>query len=371
MVVSIIANGSSPHFVYHYPVLKEKYYNHIRNNYEFFKSINSLGNSESMAKVALLFSQSTADMLAGEHLPTDLTLFKSPGEMRRAFSYSLYGASEMLFRLHVPFDIIHERTVLETPLDKYNVIVLPNVMFMGEEIVEKLTIFSQKGKVLIADQETSLFTSDGEFRRGFGLSDALGVEFIGREDLPFYDYLYMPPNNALTSHPYVPTMPRKVKVRSYGKVLAYFTKKRRGVYARLTESEDPAVTIYENNAYIAGNFFETYWAYRFPEYSNIFRGLLPKEALILVESNLPGSVEVEFRKTSDKVFMFLINYTGGMERPIRKIVKIKDIKCKLKLKGVSQAFSYAQNANLRFREANGVTELEIPVLGNYDVIEFV
>lgn len=370
IVASIIANGSSPHFVYHYPILKEKYWEYVKDSYEFFKKISDLGNSESMAKAAILFSQSTADMLTGEQIPTDLTLFKSPGEMRRAFLYSLYGASEMLFRLHLPFDIIHERTVLDGSLDRYDAIILPNVMFMDEEIVKKLINFSQEGKVLIADQETSLFASDGEFRGSFGLSDVFGAKFIGREDLPFYDYIYIPPSD-LSLHQYVPTMPKKVKIESHGKILAYFTRKRRGVYANLTELEDPAITIYKDNAYIAGNFFETYWTYRFPEYLSIFKKLLPKEAFILLESNLPGSIEVEFRRAGEKTFMFLINYTGGMERPIRKTVEIKDISCKIKLEGISKVFSHAQNVNLKFREMNGVTELKIPVLGSYDVIEFI
>jgi hypothetical protein len=368
MVASIIANGSSPHFVYHYPILKERYYEYIMSNYRFFRSINGLGSSKSMARVALLFSQTTADMLAGEQIPTDLTQFKSVSEMRRAFSYSFYGASEMLFRLHIPFDIIHERTILENSIDKYDAIILPNVIFMNEEIMKKLIDFSQKGGALIADQETSLFTPDGEFRGEFGLSEALGAKFIGREDLPFYDYLYMP-SAALIQHKYVPTMPKKVKIKSHGRILAYFTKKRRGVYANLTEPEDPAVTVYENSSYIAGNFFETYWTYRFPEYLSILKSLLPNEAFILVESNLPGSIEVEFRGDNSRIFMFLINYTGGMERPIREVVKIKDVRCRLKLKGISKAFSHAQNLNLKLKEENGVTELEIPILENYDVIE--
>ncbi|MBS7624700.1 beta-galactosidase [Candidatus Bathyarchaeota archaeon] len=367
MVASIVANGSSPHFVYHYPNLKEKYYEYVKENYMFFRGISGIDDSESMAKAAILFSQTTADMLTGEQIPTDLTLFKSTGEMRRLFSYSLYGASEVLYRLHIPFDIIHERTAADNLLSKYSVIILPAVIFMSDRIAENIRNFSLEEGSIIADSETSLFTEDGEFRGNFGLADVFRSTFLVTEELPFYDYLYVPDSSF---NKYIPTMPRKVRVKSDGKALAYFTRRRQGVYDKLTEPNDPAILMNRGNVYIAGNFFETYWAYRFPEYLSLFRKLMPEEAFILSESNLPGSVEVSFRRSREKVFMFLINYTGGMERPIREIVRLTDIKCIVKLKDVSKAFSHVLNETLDLREMDNAVEVRIPTLKSYDVIEF-
>jgi len=368
MVASIIANGSSPHFVYHYPILKEKYYEFLKSNYLFFKNIDGIGESVSMAKVAVLFSQSTADMFTGEQLPTDLTLFRSTGEMRKSFTYSLYGVSEILFRLHIPFDIIHERTILEGNIDNYDVIIMPNTMFIDEKTVDRLEKFSSDKKTIIANLETSLFNFEGEYLGDFALSDLLGVNYIGQEVLPYYDYLYLTDKSMIDLR-YIPTMSRKVKVKTRGDILAYFIEKRIGVYSHLTNPSDPAIIKYKNNVYIAGNFYETYWIYRFPEYLTLIRKLLPSSSHILVGSNLPGSVEVEFRKAHDKIFMFLINYTGGMERPIREPIKIKDIICKMKLDYVSEIYSHSLEKELKYSMDNGIVEMKIPYLNVYDVIE--
>ena len=97
--------------------------------------------------------------------------------------------------------------------------------------------------------------------------------------------------------------------------------------------------------------------------------LLPSSSHILAESNLPGSVEVEFREAHNKIFMFLINYTGGMERPIREPVKIKDIICKLKLNHASEIYSYSLKEALKYSINRGTVEIKIPYLNAYDVIE--
>ena len=367
LLASIISNGSSPHFVYHYPILKDVYRDVLRDEIRFFRNIEGLGETFSLANTAIVFSQRTADIYFDIDIPLDLNIFSIKKRNKRGFIYSLYGACEILYRLHIPFDLINERTLVENRLEKYDVLVLPNIAFMNDIVARNIERFIEKGGRIYSSMTTSLYNEYGRFRGNFALKNVLKLNYIELDENPFYDYIYLPDEKK-----YIPTMPYKVKVENIGcNIYGYFIEKRRGVYNPIEGYKDPAILYNNKSIYFSGNYFQTYWRNRFPEYLQIFNKFYPWETLKLGFKNLPGSVEVEFRGNETSIYIFLINYSGGMERPIREVIPIKNIEVCLNNISVEKIYAHKSGKKLDFIETNKGIRFKLDYLKEYEIIEIV
>lgn len=90
---------------------------------------------------------------------------------------ALMGAARYLQRAHIPFGIVTRRGLKE--LDKYQVIVLPDVLVLTEEEVEAFRKFVEKGGGLYASGRCGLTDSEGNPYPDFPLEDVLGVSRVG------------------------------------------------------------------------------------------------------------------------------------------------------------------------------------------------
>ncbi len=117
---------------------------------------------QSVAGVALLYSQSSADHYGGDDPMT-----------RCIRDYR--GFYEALTEAHLPFDPIHEGALSPELLasGRYGTIVLPNVACLSDEQASALDAFVRDGGHLVATFETGLFDEAGRPRGHFAL-DCLG-----------------------------------------------------------------------------------------------------------------------------------------------------------------------------------------------------
>ena len=89
------------------------------------------------------------------------------------------GAVRQLQHDHIPFGAI-TRSQLDR-LGEYRVVVLPDVLRMDDEEIERLRAYVAGGGSLYASGRTSLLAPDGVLRDDFGLSDVFGVHVDGIE----------------------------------------------------------------------------------------------------------------------------------------------------------------------------------------------
>lgn len=157
-------------------------------------------------------------------------------------------------------------------------------------------------------------------------------------------------------------------------IVAFYYKQMESCYSPFPEiSLDPAIVFHKFGRgiclYLAGNFAGTYWQYKFKEYQ-IILGSLNKEKKVILE-NLPSSVEVIIRRhpSLPQVTISLINYTGEMERPIKKIIPFENIRMKAKVNfepKIVRALNLKKN--LSFEKENDYIYISLPKLTHRETI---
>lgn len=149
-----------------------------------------------------------------------------------------------------------------------------------------------------------------------------------------------------------------------------------GSYAGSPEvSEFPFIV--ENNygkgksIFLAGTFGGTLFKFHYPEYYQILFNLVSglSEQLIRLE-NVPSSIEVNLRKKGNSIFLYLINFTSEMKRPIQKIIPCTNLKIDIPLKGVAKSVkALCLGRNLQFAVKGDSISVVLPVIEDYEVLE--
>ena len=333
--------------------------------------------TRSCSSVALFFSFDTnhRHTMSGEE--TDFyrsagsKTAKPPGDYRQAF-LGTYGA---LFRSGIPFDI-----VTELGLDRlagYDVLVLPAGACMSEAAAGQIRQFVSRGGTLIADAETSLYTEAGSRRTDFLLSDLLGLSFRGSLTYQNHDYFALDGAFSLFANEgvlHIPAPIRALEVRPApsAQILARLCPPIPGRYAGHPRKPIHPFLIRNNfgrghSYYLAGAFFELYRKYGIPHYRKLL------ETLVLAHSAPPAmlvsgqdSVEITVRETMPgrRLLIHLVNYTGGMTRPIDRITPLRDVAIRLK-DPILAARAMVADRQLRVERKGRII---LPVLNEFEVI---
>ena len=150
----------------------------------------------------------------------------------------------------------------------------------------------------------------------------------------------------------------------------------RGRYTELTPKIGPAICINKfgkgKAVYLAGSFGEMYNEYSPPEYRKLIIDMLNKilEPQIEIEG-APTSLEVVIRKKEDTghLLLHLINFTGGMTRPIDKIVPIFNMKVRLRTEyKIKNVFLIGSKSKINFKQKGDYAQFIIPKISEYRVV---
>ena len=130
-----------------------------------------LGDRTSMAEVAMVFSRRTLDYYGRD-------------DADNRVSTHMHGMYHALVRERIAFDWIHEDDLTSESINRYRVLVLPNVACLSDEQCQAIRRFTEGGGNVVATFETSLYDEWGERREDYGLADVLGVRRTGRVTPP-------------------------------------------------------------------------------------------------------------------------------------------------------------------------------------------
>ncbi len=350
-----------------------KYNTFIRDNPDPFHL------TESMAGIALLWPQRAGNYYSGSSVP--LTDFTKEMKTARAgnISEEFYGFYDGLSRGHFPFDVIDEEA-LRNDLDKYELIILPNAACIKAEEGDKIREFVRRGGNIISTFETSGYDGNGRFREMPLLSDLFGIEKAGDIFGPLnWDYITLADKTHLSfrdisdNNIYAPTYGLKIKTKAPAPV--YFCKPLPGSYAASPEiSEFPFIV--ENkygkgrSFYFAGTFGGSLNKFRFSEYYRILSNLVTSTCKPLIKlENVPSSVEVNLRKKGNLLFLYLINFTSEMRRPIQKIIPVSGLQIEVLIKeDVRNVKALWSAGDLVFTKKEDVLSFTLPGIDEYEVI---
>lgn len=139
--------------------------------------------------VAIYYSfESTFDFTVPPHSARDqLYAFEPdrPVPAPESHHRAAVAASRALAEAHVGFGVVSRRDLTE--LDRYQVLVLPNVVVLDGEEIAAIRQFVYRGGSLYASRETGVLDADGSERKNFGLADVFGVDRRGEtEELVTY-----------------------------------------------------------------------------------------------------------------------------------------------------------------------------------------
>ncbi|MCX7591599.1 MAG: beta-galactosidase trimerization domain-containing protein [Kiritimatiellae bacterium] len=325
----------------------------------------------SLADVAVFFSFDTSkrypsggeqtDFYAGTAGPAPAGL----GNYRDAFQ----GAVAALFRSGVAWDVITELNLEQ--LYKYAVVVVPTAACMQEGTGRVLTEYVKDGGVVIADFETSVF--DEEFRRrpDFLLADVFGVTLKGYRRYSPHDYFCFrreadPFITEGVSRLPAPLIVTDVETHPGVEVLADLCPPLTSRYAG-RPGEPTYPFIIRNRVgngfsyYMAGTFFELYNRYGIVHYARLVKDILARHGRPVIELlDAPPCVELTVRRSegTGHLVVHLVNYSGGMTRPIASVTPVHGMRLRPAHK-VNSARSLVHEQDLQI-DSEGIVHL-LPV----------
>jgi len=134
-----------------------------------------LRNTQSLARVAVVYSQQTARFYPRR--------WGGGAENHERYE-PLLGMYQALLEARVPFEMVHDRLLEPGEIDRYALLILPNVACLSDAQCELLHGYVRRGGRLLATFETSLHDEWGGRRGDFGLADLFGVSVSGEAQGP-------------------------------------------------------------------------------------------------------------------------------------------------------------------------------------------
>ena len=330
--------------------------------------------TRSQARVAVVWSDATANFYPGTGAQL-IDAYKLPSAEVGNLDAEFSGLTDGLLRAHVPFDVVDDTTLEREPLDRWSLLVLPNVACMSDGAASRIREFVRRGGKVIATFETSAYDETGIRRSNLALADLFGVRDTAKVMGPRrFDFMKPSGKDAALdgiTREFIPSPAWYLKVESHGgTALLRYTKALKGPYDGVPElSDDPALTTHpfgKGSAMLfTGELGATIQNFHTPELLRVIANIGQPFRPVELE-NAPGSVEVVVRAQGDgRTLVHLVNFTGDMTRPIRSIVPLSNLKIRIHTPA-TRAYTLVRQQELPIK--NG--EIILPRIDEYEVVVF-
>ena len=345
-----------------------------------YRSERYLRNEESLARVAMVYSQQTANFYGGE-------------SARLKVEDHTLGMYHALIEARVPFEMAHDRLLDPEHIDHFKLLILPNIAALSEAQCEQLRQYVSRGGSLLATHETSLYDEWGVRRQNFGLSSLFGVKFNGRIEGPMQNsYLRLEdkrhpilagfgdteriingvrrvdvsaiekfPNPPLTLIPSYPDLPMEM------------------VYPRVPKTDIPEVYLREIGksriVYFPWDIDRVFWEVLSVDHGRLLRNAVEwaanEEKPVTVSGH--GVLDVTVWRQKESMTVHLVNLTNPMmmKGPFREVIPIAGQEVKVVLpkgKKARKVQLLVAGGSPRVREAPGFITLTVPSIEVHEVV---
>jgi hypothetical protein len=342
-----IANGLRPWFTKFcgtlhdrrwLPVVEELYTWHYRNE-------RYLRNEEPLARVALVYSQQTAQFYGGEHA-------------RAKVEDHALGYYEALVEARIPFEMVHDRLLDTAHVSQFKVLILPNIAALSTAQCDRIREFVRGGGGVVATYETSLYDEWGVRRSDFGLSNLFGASYDNALDARMQNS-YLRLESAASSaerHPILAGLEdaeriingvSRVHVRTLGKyphppltlIPSYPDLPMEQVYPRVARTDIAQVYVRQEGqgrvVYFPWDIDRTFWEVLSPDHFKLLRNAAdwatnePRP----VEITGPGMLDVTVWRQKESMTVHLVNLTNPMmmKGPVRELIPLPAQRVRVRL----------------------------------------
>lgn len=293
--------------------------------------------------------------------------FQKPNEEGNRFNQSIQGLVAALHEHHLPYTFLPDDQLNEQTLQKYDLLILPNVCCMSEQEITLIKDYVYRGGQLLATYETALYHANGDPRADFGLAEVFGVNYTGlkvntRKDC--YQYLAQPRHAVLQ-----PDSDRTELYINAGYTLLCKPLAKASVlctYVPVVHNQPPEKawttswskdhpTVVENNygagrcMYFANQPDVLYHEIGHPDFGHLLVRSLHYLApsADFVASNAPASVQISVTHSLDlpKTYILsLTNTSSAPDRPMRALIPVYSILVNLKLPGQLRGYRTLKSA---------------------------
>jgi hypothetical protein len=356
----------------------EDLYNWHYNNERYLR------NEQSLARVALVYSQQTASFYGGE-------------QARAKVEDHALGFYQALVEARIPFDMVHDRLLDAAHIGRYQTLILPNIAALSSGQCRQLTEFVRGGGNLVATHETSLYDEWGVRRNDFGLGPLFGASFAGRVDARLQNSYLNIDKDPQTGrfHPivrgledaariingvqWVHTRPAHAVHAPLTLVPSYPDLPMEQVYPRVPRTDIPGVYAREEGrsriVYFPFDLDRT-----FGEVLSADHGLLMRNAVawahneeqpLVVEGK--GVLDVSLWMQKSSVTAHLVNLTNPMmmKGPVREILPSPPQRVRIRVpdgRRVSKVTLLVSGTTPAYRAAGNVVSLEISSIDLHEVV---
>jgi len=344
-----------------------------------------LRNERSLARVAIVYSQQTANFYGGERA-------------RAKVEDHALGFYQALVEARVPFDMVHDLLLDPDRLTPYRTLILPNIAALSDAQCRQLAQFVERGGNLIATYETSLYNEWGVRRNNFGLSSLFGAAFDGRVDARVQNsYLNVDKdprtgqfhslvrgledatrivNGAAWVHA-KPTTPLDSVPLTL--VPSYPDLPMEQVFPRVPRTNTPGLYLRQHArgrvVYFPFDLDRTFWEVLAPDHGLLLRNAVAwahnEEQPLVVEGR--GILDVSLWMQKDSLAAHLVNLTNPMmmKGPVREILPSPPQQVRIRVpegKRPRNVHFLVAAKPAPHRIANGVISVDVPPIGVHEVI---
>jgi hypothetical protein len=341
-----------------------------------------LRNEESLARAGLVYSEQTERFYRGR------------AEHSQDHKRGMYHA---LVEARIPFDMVHDAFLDPAHVDRYRLLILPNIAALSDAQCEQVRAYVRRGGSLLATFETSLYDEWGAPRQDFGLGDVFGVSFTGRVDGPMknaYLTLHRDPDTG-RHHPILRGLEDaarivngiwRLEVEPHAAfpspltlVPPYPDLPMEHVYPRVPQTDIREVYLRELGTSrvvyfpwdIDRSFFESMSVDHGRLLRNAVAWAMDEEQPVTVDG--PGVLDVAVWRQRRSMTVHLVNLTNPMmmRGPLRELIPVGPQQVRVRLpKGTrpTRVQLLVAGASPQFQESGGQVLLTVPAVLDHEVI---
>ena len=377
-----IANGFRPWFAKFSAVLYDRrWLKTVEDLYAWHhRNERYLRNEAPIARVALVYSEQTRD-------------FYGKDEAEAKVDDHVKGMYQALLEARVPFEMIHDAFLDPDPLDRFKLLVLPNVAALSEDQCRRFIEYVARGGSLLATFETSLYDETGAPRKEFGLSSLFQVAFEGQVErrvqnsyLALSHETHHPLLAGLEDAPRIINSVQRVHVRPQAAfpspvtlIPSYPDLPMEHVFPRVPPTDERQVYLRELGhsrvVYFPGDIDRTFWEVLSGDHARLLGNAVEwatnEERPVAVTG--PGLLDVAAWRQKESLTVHLVNLTNPMtmKGPFREFVPVGPLTVKVRLpEGVRPRRVHLLVAGTvpHVEEAAGALTVTVPSVRDHEVV---
>jgi hypothetical protein len=340
-----IANGFRPWFVKFSAVLRDERWLKTVEDLFVWHHANEryLRNESPLARVAVVYSEQTGD-------------FYGKAEAATKVDDHVKGMYHALVEARIPFEMVHDAFLDPQHVDRFRLLILPNVAALSDEQCRQLAAYVDRGGSLLATFETSLYDETGRARPELGLRDVFGVSFAGQVDRRMQNsYLalnreasgrFHPLLAGLEDAPRIVNSVQRVHVRPLAEfpspltlIPSYPDLPMEQVFPRVPNTGERQVYLREIGrsrvVYFPGDLDRTFWEVLAPDHGRLLANAVDwaanEERPVAVSGS--GLLDVAVWRQKESLTVHLVNLTNpmAMKGPFREFVPVGPLSVRLRL----------------------------------------